>query len=323
MDRRNFLGFGLEALIFGMGLSIAGCKKQPKTKVLSKEGLQEEKRIEAKFNTLESIDVPEAIPIDTQNYSVLEFIFPYPIKSATVLGKENPSIIFQNYEHNALFRIAREIKESPSQQAEGYSLSLQLGTNEKRLSKLQGIRPNWSNKDKAYLIDFFIPEKEIMNLCPTGLMISDGERIVFDAVKTEDASHKSYIVNVLEKANDYSVPRPLFQANIDKETQYFLSHRWILENSVLLARMTPEEKEKYSWAYVPLDAKEIIKPKGLKFAKKPEIATPKGLDEENNLLKSELKKDRLVPLYMQGRDSLWMYFGEKPKNILYLVKKKG
>jgi len=37
-------------------------------------------------------------------------------------------------------------KESQSQQAGGYSLSLQLGTGEKNRSELWGIKPNWSNK---------------------------------------------------------------------------------------------------------------------------------------------------------------------------------
>ena len=47
-------------------------------------------------------------------------------------------------------------KESQSQQARGYSLSLQLGTKKYR-SKLRGIRPNWSNKNK--LISLCMPCK--------------------------------------------------------------------------------------------------------------------------------------------------------------------
>ncbi len=46
-------------------------------------------------------------------------------------------------------------KESQSQQAVGYSLSLQLGrTSENNRSKLRGIRPNWSNKYSSGLLDF-------------------------------------------------------------------------------------------------------------------------------------------------------------------------
>ena len=37
-------------------------------------------------------------------------------------------------------------KESSSQQARGYSLSLQIGTNANNHSKLEGIKPIWSNK---------------------------------------------------------------------------------------------------------------------------------------------------------------------------------
>jgi hypothetical protein len=39
-------------------------------------------------------------------------------------------------------------KESQPQQAVGYSLSLQMGTDENR-SKLRGIKPIWSNKVKV------------------------------------------------------------------------------------------------------------------------------------------------------------------------------
>ena len=40
-------------------------------------------------------------------------------------------------------------KESQSQQAVGYSLSLQLGTTKNYRSKLRGIKPNWSNKERG------------------------------------------------------------------------------------------------------------------------------------------------------------------------------
>lgn len=44
-------------------------------------------------------------------------------------------------------------KESQSQQAVGYSLSLQMGTSKNNRSKLRGIKPIWSNKKLLIILD--------------------------------------------------------------------------------------------------------------------------------------------------------------------------
>ena len=54
---------------------------------------------------------------------------------------------FKGERHNDFIKLEGDKnKESQSQQAVGYSLSLQMGTNENNRSKLLGIKPIWSNK---------------------------------------------------------------------------------------------------------------------------------------------------------------------------------
>ena len=65
-------------------------------------------------------------------------------------------------------------KESQSQQAVGYSLSLQLGTKKYR-SKLRGIRPNWSNKNK----------EKIMPAWYHACQLKKGDIILFPIIKEE------------------------------------------------------------------------------------------------------------------------------------------
>ena len=69
--------------------------------------------------------------------------------------------------HGNFFSYFKESKnkESQSQQAVGYSLSFQLGTNKKNRSELRGIKPNWSNKYDRIIFTAGIDysDKEVVN----------------------------------------------------------------------------------------------------------------------------------------------------------------